>query len=50
VAIKGPELTSGQVEGGWARDRAALVRCGGEKAALVGGYEQLRNELAASGR
>ena len=43
-------LSAGDVQRHWARDRAALVRCGHEKAALVEGYEALRGALAVSGR
>lgn len=39
------ELTATQVAAGWARDRAALVSCGAEKAALVDGYGALRANL-----
>jgi len=50
VALPGDTLTADQVAKGWVRDRAALARCGDEKAAIVGGYRQLRNELARAGQ
>lgn len=46
VALDGSPLTADQVAKGWVRDRAALARCGDEKAAIVGGYLTLRTELA----
>lgn len=49
-AIAGDSLTADQVAKGWARDRAALARCGDEKAAIVGGYRQLREELAGAAK
>lgn len=50
VGLAGDSLTADQVAKGWARDRAALARCGDEKAAIVGGYRQLREELAGAVR
>lgn len=50
VRLVGDSLISDQVAKGWARDRAALARCGDEKAAIVGGYRQLREELAVAGK
>mgnify|MGYP006983104280 CR=1 FL=1 len=41
---EGP-LTADQVAKGWVRDRAALARCGDEKAAIVAGYRDLRAQL-----
>ena len=46
VAIAGEAVTSAQVERGWARDRAELIRCGDQKAAIVEGYGDLRGQLA----
>lgn len=46
VAISTDTLTADQVENGWARDRAALLQCGADKAAIVGGYRDLRAQLA----
>ena len=45
VALGSAALDGNQVAAGWARDRAALVSCGAEKAALVEGYGQLRAKL-----
>lgn len=39
-------LSRVQVEQLWARDRAALVRCGRQLGAVVGFYDDLRGELA----
>ena len=50
VALPGDTLTADQVAKGWVRDRAALARCGDEKAAIVGGYRDLRAKLAGAGR
>ncbi len=47
VALPGETLTADQVAKAWVRDRASLARCGDEKAAIVGGYQRLRTELAA---
>lgn len=47
VRLTGP-LSSDQVKAGWARDRAALVTCGAEKAAIVDGYDRLRAGLAGA--
>lgn len=46
VPISTETLTADQVENGWGRDRAALLQCAADKAAIVGGYQQLRAELA----
>lgn len=35
-------MTADQVENTMARDRAALLQCGADKAAIVGGYSRLR--------
>lgn len=43
-------LTALAVQQRWARDRAALVSCGAEKAALVEGYGALRTKLLEAGR
>lgn len=43
-------LSVDQVKAGWARDRAALVACGSEKAALVNGYDRLRAGLVGAGK
>lgn len=43
-------LTATAVQQRWARDRAALARCGAEKAALVDGYGLLRGKLLEAGR
>lgn len=45
VAIAGTDMTADQVAKSWARDRASLARCGDEKAAIVNGYQQLREQL-----
>lgn len=50
VSLAADSLTADQVAKGWARDRSALARCGDEKAAIVGGYRQLREELAGAGK
>lgn len=47
VPIHGDSLTSDQVAKSWVRDRVALARCGDEKAAVVGGYRDLRSQLGA---
>ena len=41
-------LTRAQVEQLWARDRAALVKCGYNLAAVVGYYEDLAQRLDAA--
>lgn len=45
VAISTDTLTADQVENGWGRDRAALLQCGADKAAIVGGYRDLREMM-----
>lgn len=50
VSLPGDTLTADQVAKGWVRDRAALARCGDEKAAIVGGYRDLRAKFAGAGR
>lgn len=47
VALGVDPLTADQVAKGWVRDRAALARCGDEKAAIVAGYRDLREQLGA---
>lgn len=43
-------MTADQVENAMARDRAALLQCGADKAAMVGGYAQLRTLLLKGAR
>ena len=50
VTLAGDTLTADQVAKGWVRDRAALARCGDEKAAIVAGYRDLRQKLAGPGK
>ena len=47
VTLAGDSLTADQVAKAWVRDRAALARCGDQKAAIVGGYTELRRQLGA---
>ena len=47
VTLAGDSLTADQVAKAWVRDRAALARCGDDKAAIVGGYAELRRQLGA---
>jgi hypothetical protein len=42
------ELGVDQVKAGWARDRAALARCGDDKAAIVSGIEQWSAAVTAA--
>lgn len=46
----GRVLTQAEVETLWARDRAALVKCGWSLAGLVDFYGDLRGRLAAADR
>jgi len=41
-------LTRAEVEQLWARDRAGLVKCGYNLAAVVGYYDDLAQRLAAA--
>lgn len=50
VALGHEALSVDQVKSGWANDRAALVACRDEKAALVEGYAQLRRDLGETAR
>lgn len=43
-------MTADQVENAMARDRAALLQCGTDKAAIVGGYSRLRTLLMTGKR
>lgn len=48
VVLPSEGLTRAEVEQLWARDRAALVKCGYSRDALVSFYEDLRQRLAAA--
>lgn len=50
VALPGDGLTRAQVEQLWARDRAALLKCGYSLDALVSFYDDLRQRLGAAGQ
>jgi hypothetical protein len=46
VKLPNRELSQADVERYWSRDRANLVKCAGEKAEVVGYYDNLFARLA----
>jgi len=50
VTLPDRELTQREVEGFWAADRGALLKCGIGKAGVVTFYEALAGGLAAADR
>lgn len=50
AALPSEGMTADQVENVMARDRAALLQCGADKAAIVGGYSRLRTLLMTGKR
>lgn len=49
AALPSAGLTRADVERYWARDRAALVRCGANVDGLVAYYDRLASEFQAAG-